>query len=655
MMKAVCLYFIFLFSCLSAGAQFPFSKSYDDTTLIKASVAEKSDSIKARIYYLLSLKHALVDDTAQARYYLRKAADFNKRYAYLEDIYPFYEAYVVWYDNERSSHLFLEADNNLKKYKTPEAFYLRSKAWRNFGVHQQEKDDNKGFMNAVLRAIPYSRQSGDSATTGILYQDIASVLMNQDQYAAANDNFIQAITYFNNSNPNADNLQYVYILAAKNIVLSEVPSGYPSAKTYLDNARRLIARNPPSINTLDYYLAEGMYYYVTKQYPASISSFNKGLSVSEKIQAPYTQKAIDDLKYQRYFSYYAMSDYRKALDVLLERLKNNPSLSARNRIRLYADLSNNYAALNNKAKAYDWLVKYTVLNDSLNKAGLKEQVNEMVIKFDGSEKERQILSLQLDKNKAMLTAKNRNTIVLYLSFAIVLLVISLISIYFFYRSYKNAAAQKEKIKIAEAMLTTQEEERERIARDLHDGIGGMLAAIKIELGIAGSDQVNAGTKAALDKIEHRLGDSILELRRISHNMMPDIVLRSGIEDALKDLCHSLQVAGLNVQYNFFGISDSIPVQSRVIIYRIVQELFANILKHAEAAHVFIQGNLRGNTFFLTVEDDGKGFERHKQSTGTGIGIKNIESRVDYMNGSIDIISETGKPGTSINIQLDVRD
>ncbi len=115
----------------------------------------------------------------------------------------------------------------------------------------------------------------------------------------------------------------------------------------------------------------------------------------------------------------------------------------------------------------------------------------------------------------------------------------------------------------------------------------------------------------------------------------------------------LAATGIQVQQEFINISNNISKARQLIIYRIVQELFSNILKHAAAKNVLLQCTQQKDIFFITIDDDGTGFNYGKQTAG--MGIKSIENRVHFLNGSIDIISDPDKQGTSINIELDVKE
>lgn len=230
-------------------------------------------------------------------------------------------------------------------------------------------------------------------------------------------------------------------------------------------------------------------------------------------------------------------------------------------------------------------------------------------------------------------------------------VVALLVVFFLYvyRQRKKRDAQQLQIQIARAQLEGEERERRRLARDLHDGLGGMLAGVKLNLSAFGHDKEN-GQQADLQKVIGQLDDSVHELRRIARNMMPETLLRSGLSRALEDLCKWMDNDRMHVEYTLLDLPEEIPHSRKIDIYRIVQELLANAAKHSGAREVFLQCSGRGNRFYITVEDNGAGLP--EKQAGEGMGLANIRSRVEYMQGKMELDSRAGE-GTIINIEINV--
>jgi signal transduction histidine kinase len=249
-------------------------------------------------------------------------------------------------------------------------------------------------------------------------------------------------------------------------------------------------------------------------------------------------------------------------------------------------------------------------------------------------------------------------------------VIVVIAALLFFRNLQNkrrllqAQAELQKQRIAEleiekqffaaqAVLKGQDEERTRLAKDLHDGLGGILSGAKYAFGNMKNYFIITQEGAeAFDKSMAMLDKSISELRAVSHNMMPEALVKFGLDTALKDYCSSIQQSGaLQVTYQSFGITDdSIPKPSASVIYRIVQELLNNIIKHAAATTTLVQLVQKDNSLSITVEDNGRGFNKALLENAEGIGFKNIFNRITYLKGTVDFDTAPGK-GTSVNIEI----
>ena len=146
----------------------------------------------------------------------------------------------------------------------------------------------------------------------------------------------------------------------------------------------------------------------------------------------------------------------------------------------------------------------------------------------------------------------------------------------------------------------------------------------------------------------QLDQSISELRRVSHNMMPEALIKYGLKEALENYCENLNLSGkINVQLQTYGMENRMEQSTEIVVYRIIQELLNNVIKHAEAKKVLIQLVREDDRFNLTVEDDGKGFDVKEIKDGAGL--SNIRARIDYLNGNMDVVSKKGE-GTSVHIE-----
>ncbi len=159
---------------------------------------------------------------------------------------------------------------------------------------------------------------------------------------------------------------------------------------------------------------------------------------------------------------------------------------------------------------------------------------------------------------------------------------------------------------------------------------------------------------AFERSMDMLDSSIKEMRRVAHNMMPEALVKFGLDTALNDYCNDINQSGaLQVSYQSIGLENARIEQTMAItIYRIVQELLNNIMKHAAAKYTIVQVTKTNGQIAVTVEDDGKGFDTTMLKQSNGIGWYNIRNRVDFLKGKLDLRSEQGK-GTSVLIELNL--
>lgn len=208
-------------------------------------------------------------------------------------------------------------------------------------------------------------------------------------------------------------------------------------------------------------------------------------------------------------------------------------------------------------------------------------------------------------------------------------------------------------RLMEATLESEESERRRLAGDLHDSVGGMLSTIRMGLTAIAKQLPNP---SLVDQSKQILDDTLTSVRRISLDLMPSTLEKFGLMPALKELCERFEGASLiPINYSEHGEIGQLPAARALKIYRIVQELINNAVKHAEASviNVTVTANPLGLQF--TVEDDGKGFDPSLNTTatwnGSGLGLFNMENRARLLNGRLEYNSNVGK-GSKITLHVD---
>jgi two-component system, NarL family, sensor kinase len=328
-------------------------------------------------------------------------------------------------------------------------------------------------------------------------------------------------------------------------------------------------------------------------------------------------------------------------------------------------LAEYYGKTGRQSDAYQALQHAIVLNDSvLTEANLK-QANTLSAIYENDKKEHAIAQLETDK-KIQLTSVRQAGLLNTIFFVAIVALILLSGVSYLYFKNKQkierqkiAELEKEKQLMGiEAMLKGQEEERTRLAKDLHDGLGSMLSGVKISFSNMKENVImDAANTRAFEKSLDQLDKTIAELRKVAHNLMPEALVKFGLRSAVKDFCESIQLSGnTEIICEQFGAERDLGNIADVNVYRIIQELVNNAVIHGQATQILVQLTKTEERVLITVEDNGKGFELSSLKKATGIGLTNIQSRVNYFNGLLDINSKPAKTssvneGTTVNIEL----
>jgi len=202
----------------------------------------------------------------------------------------------------------------------------------------------------------------------------------------------------------------------------------------------------------------------------------------------------------------------------------------------------------------------------------------------------------------------------------------------------------------EALIDGEEKERKRIAQELHDGLNGDLSAIKYRLSTLEESGLRAIDAENLTKVITMIDESCAQIRSISHNLMPSSILEYGLIESIREYCIKINNSdNFKIDFQTFGDYIALAKKNETVIYRIIQELVTNILKHAKATEALVQFNFREEELFITVEDNGIGFDTTKISDG--IGHKNIQTRVGFLNAELNV--ESSSNGTSYTISIDL--
>ena len=345
--------------------------------------------------------------------------------------------------------------------------------------------------------------------------------------------------------------------------------------------------------------------------------------------------------------YLSSGDLKNAIKAL------NKSLFIANRIG-YKDLKSNIynrlGALYEKQGRYDSALyfqqQYALLKDSLFNESAQKTIAELNVKYETAEKDRNILMQQNE-----IARKNLS---LLIGGAIGLLL--LLSGIFYYRNQKlrnerkfQDTLMKQQQTAALEVINAEENERRKMASTLHDNLGQLLSAVKMYVSIFG-DYFNNDKEAEelQEKTISLVDKAVTEVRNVSRRLMPEAIMKAGLPAAIKNLAGQFENPNLKFVLEVAAELNKIDANKQLTAFRLVQESVNNAIKHADASVITIRGYKDAGQIFLSVEDNGKGFETHIDGELKGIGLQNMQSRVQLLKGSMQLNSE---PRSSTKIEF----
>ncbi len=398
----------------------------------------------------------------------------------------------------------------------------------------------------------------------------------------------------------------------------------------------------------------GYVYGLMKNYPPAIENLEKSLALRREIKDNYgiaiclielteVYKAKGDLDRAIIYGKQATA-FSKEINYL-DMLQNG-----------YLLLSGIYEDNQNYDQAYLAHKSYVAVKDSIFNSTKSKQISELQTKYETEKKQQRISILNKENTiqKLQLSQRDFTIVVIVIAF-----VVSLFIAYLVYNRYKlkqDARLQNEVIVqqdlATKAVLIAEENERKRISGELHDGLGQMFSAVKMNLS-ALADHIKFEDDHGEKMFERTLSlvdESCKEVRVISHQMAPNILLKAGLATAVRDFIDKIDARKLKVNLSTFGLKERLDQNIEMVLYRVIQEAVNNVIKHAEANTLDIQLSKDNEGINAMIEDNGKGFDSTALEKFDGIGLKNIRSRVEYLKGQVDFSSTQGA-GTLVAIYI----
>lgn len=562
-------------------------------------------------------------------------------------------------------------------------------------IKYYEKEDFNMDRYCSIQALPWAEKSSAKDNVAWCYGNVAEAYIYEGDYSKALEYLYIATEELNKRtkepNHTAANLYNLFALVYMKLNQPEKAMGYYDLAEEVSGRAKLYYQQAMTFTD------KATYYLSIHQDDSAEKCYQKIRQIGEQINKPdleaiadvgtgktlidrgdynkaiaYLQEAIvhctghydyivTDARFALVDVYIKQHDYSKAETTAKLIIDNN--LSRRldgNYIKAYTLLGNIYRATGNTKLALTCMDTLMVLKDAKSSREKLKAVSAIEGKYKAAENEKLLAQNQLLIARQKSKIFQKNVLLVSIGAGVFALAILLLAQY---RNYRNRqrlheeevkTLQKEKtIGTLKGMVDGADNERSRIARELHDGIGGMLSAAMMRIrSIRHEDTAIAKTPGYIEGMEmlDRIGD---EIRKTAHNLMPGVLLKQTLPEALETYCNMVQSGGdTTVEFHSFGSFNDLGQDVKLNVYRIVQELLKNIVQHAAATHALVQLTRRENVLTITVEDNGKGFDPVMDTKGGGIGLANLTTRVESMNGAVEIDS-TPENGTSVYIEFEV--
>lgn len=449
------------------------------------------------------------------------------------------------------------------------------------------------------RAISYAPKTGSRRTlmtalnqVGLLYE--------------TKHNYREALNYFRQSFDISDSLDFVK-KAKENTseayshnfmvdVMGSIKQKNESAQDILKTIDTKKALNDTLALTINYFNL-GLLYKSKRMYPQSLDALQSCLQYATKINYTDMQASavneIADL-------YGQTGDYRQALI---------------------------------------YLKKHMALN-ALSNTKNSKSIDELQTKYEITQREDQLLQQQFEITK-------RN----YWMTGIVIFILLILVIGFIY--YKQTQLKQRNIAM-QAIIAAEESERRRIAQDLHDSVSQTMSAAKINLTVIGGELpfVDDEQRKRFEKVINLVDYGFREVRTISHNMMPWALHKTGLAQVVKQFIENIENEATAINFFSRGFDAPFDDTTEIILYRVLQESVNNVMKHANASRLDISLIRDKDNISLTIEDNGKGFDASNPDINKGMGLSNLRSRINFLNGKVELDSQVGK-GTLVSVYIPV--
>ncbi len=642
---------IYLLLCILAPVWLYAQKNKAILDSLEKLIPQQKDSALVATYNELTWEYRLVDaDKAIA--YGNQAVTLGKQTGYVKGIAQAYnDLGIIYYDKEKyDTAISLYEQAVLMRNQLKDELGV-AKLYNKIGIVFQRQGLFDKSLDYQLKALELFKKFNNDQGVSYSLNNIGILNQNMGRYK-------DAIRYQQESIIIKEKMGDNYGLAGSYVNIANIyllEKDFKQAENYYHKAvdmTRKIGDKEYLSNALNNL---GTLYNDSKKYDEAIPFIQESLTLRQELKdtkgmvsclnnlgAVYTGKQQYDSA--EFYLNHALTLGLQGVNTLAEVNK------------VYLSLSNLYELNGQPAKALEMMKEYVNTRDSLYTDELGQNFADLDRKYKTLEKEKTIQQQEFDIKQKEFSITRRNY---WIAGITGLLVLGGLLGYSFYRRNQlkqkaamQAAIMKQQDLATKAVMEAEEQERQRIARDLHDGVGQMMSAAKMNLSAfeSSANNIEAEQKQSLETIISLVDESCREVRSVSHNMMPNALLKNSLAAAVRDFIDKLDKKSLQVHLYTEGLDQRIDANVETVFYRVIQECVNNVIKHSGADTLDISIIKDTDGISATIEDNGKGFDTANKSNFEGIGLKNIITRVQFLKGTVDFDATPGK-GTLVAIHV----
>lgn len=563
-----------------------------------------------------------------------------------------------------STYSFSQLNENLTKARNTKD--IQELAINYYLLANFEAEINGNQIQAFdyyTRAIEYYRILDDINKINEIKYIIGDRYADAGLYKEAIDQYEELLTYFKKN----DNLYMRTYLLAKLADVYNITGDIDQEYDYLNQSIELNRSLRDTSLMIDFMLKKSRNFLSLNEKDSALVISYQAFQIANKVNDKHRlSKSLFNIAQINQEN----NEFKKALKYYSDAEKIIPKKPySTDRRDLYISLSEVNDSLGRHREAYSYALRYAYINDSILNHDKVQAEYKLALRFETNEKKKDIANLEKEKEQEQEKNEQQRRALYFLSAGLAML---LALVYFIIRFYstrmrtEKIITQQEKelrmrkiktleddvkMKGLQSMITGQEMERERIAQDLHDSLGGLLSTVKLQF-----DSVQAKKPDIKNLVEYQNANKLLdsaveEVRSISRNLQPGALAELGLVPALKDLINNFDGDHYpEVDLQVYDVPKNINNIVALSIFRVIQELLYNSIKHAKASDILIQINKENNELVIQFEDDGIGFDmdnlKHK-----GMGLENMKSRINFLKGTISFDSKEGE-GLSVLIHVD---